>query len=314
MAVYDIEGNIIASGGGGSASSAFVNVVADFNATGNGTTDDSTAIQNALNSLSTTGGIIYFPVGTYKVSTPVSFYSNQTIWFENGAVIKAGVSGQTHIMGTKVDSTITVYNGTHDCVIYGATFDGSAFNSNTLLLGTAHAKNILIDSCSFINVYGLAHNIEINSSRNVRIKNCFFNRGTNVGSDAEMIQLDRATTGVYVETINTDGTNCMFIDIYENTFVDNTASPAVGNHSGTPNFVNVHDNIFDNFTGTRGAIDLSATNLSIFNNTFNGCTIGVKSEGTTHYIHDNRFVGATTAISGTTSVAHSNMINGTYTA
>ena len=309
MAIYDYEGNVISVG-----SSNFVNVKADYGAKGNGTTDDSTSIQNALDSLSSTGGIIYFPVGTYKVSTPVSFYSNQTLWFENGAIIKAGTSGQSHIMGSKIDTTITAYNGVHDGVIYGATFDGSAFNSNTLLFGTAHAKNILIDSCSFINPFGLSHNIEINSSKNVRIKNCFFNRGANVGSDAEMIQLDRATTGVYVEDINTDGTNCMFIDIYENTFVDNTASPAVGNHNGTPNFVNVHDNIFDNFTGTRGAIDLSSTNLSIFNNTFNNCTIGVKSEGATHYIHDNRFVGVTTAISGSASVAHANMINGTYTA
>lgn len=309
MAIYDYQGNSIDVG-----SSNFVNVKADFGARGTGVADDSTAIQNALDSLKTTGGIIYFPVGTYKVSTPVSFYSNQTLWFESGAVIKAGTSGQSHIMGSKVDTTITAYNGVHDVVIYGATFDGGAFNANTLLFGIAHAKNILIDSCSFVNPYGLAHNIEINSSKNVRIKNCFFNRGLNVGTDAEMIQLDRATTGVYVEDINTDGTNCMFIDIYENTFVDNTASPAVGNHNGTPNLVNIHDNIFDNFTGTRGAVDLSSTNLSIYNNVFNSCTIGVKSEGATHYIHDNRFVGVTTAISGSASVAHANMINGTYTA
>lgn len=41
---------------------------------------------------------------------------------------------------------------------------------------------------------------------------------------------------------------------------------------------------------------------------------GVGSSGATYYIRNNRFVDATTAISGSTSVAHANMINGTYTA
>ena len=54
--------------------------------------------------------------------------------------------------------------------------------------------------------------------------------------------------------------------------------------------------------------------LDIYNNTFKGCTIGIGTSGATYYIHDNSFVDATTAISGSASVAHANMINGTYTA
>lgn len=306
MAVYDIDGNIIST-------NLFVNV-ADFGAKGNGTTDDSTAIQNALDSRSTNGGVIFFPSGTYKINTMLHYYSNQTLLFEKGAVLKAGSSGMACIIGAYVNSAWTGYNGTHDVLIHGGTFDGSGVNANILLFGTVHAKNITIENCSFVGAYGLAHNLEINSSKNVRVHDCVFTRGSNVGSDAEMIQLDRANYGAYVETINEDGTNCSFIDIYENTFGPNTASPGIGNHSGTPNIVNIHDNFFMDFTGTRGAVDLSATNVSIYNNVFNGCTTGVKSEGATHYIHDNRFVGVTTAISGSTSVAHANMINGTYTA
>jgi hypothetical protein len=41
--------------------------VKDFGATGDGTTDDTTSIQNAINSL-TLGGTLYFPRGTYIVS------------------------------------------------------------------------------------------------------------------------------------------------------------------------------------------------------------------------------------------------------
>ena len=308
MAIYDYLGNEISASG-----SCFVSV-SDFGAVGDGTTDDSTAIQDALDSLSTTGGIIFFPHGTYKVGTMLHYYGKQTLWFENGATLAAGSSSMSCIIGAKIDSTITGYNGVHDVLIHGGTFNASAYNSNILLFGTVHAQNIEFDSCSFIGVYGLAHNLEINSSKNVRVHNCYFARGSNVGSAAEMIQIDRASYGSYVETINEDNTNCAAIDVYECTFAPNTASPAVGNHSGTPDIVNIHDNIFNDFTGARGAIDLSATNVSIYNNVFNGCTIGVASSGSTHYIHDNRFIGVTTAAAGETSVVHNNMVNGAFVA
>lgn len=42
-----------------------VNVKTDYSAAGDGITDDTTSIQNAINSLSSTGGIVYFPPGNY---------------------------------------------------------------------------------------------------------------------------------------------------------------------------------------------------------------------------------------------------------
>ena len=42
--------------------------VKDFGAVGNGSTDDTTAVQNAINSASTTNRTIYFPKGTYLIS------------------------------------------------------------------------------------------------------------------------------------------------------------------------------------------------------------------------------------------------------
>ena len=43
--------------------------VLDFGAVGNGVVDDTAAIQAAINSLASTGGIVYLPSGTYKVSS-----------------------------------------------------------------------------------------------------------------------------------------------------------------------------------------------------------------------------------------------------
>jgi hypothetical protein len=43
--------------------------VKDFGAVGDGTTDDTTAIQNTINAVALTGGTVYFPAGTYLIST-----------------------------------------------------------------------------------------------------------------------------------------------------------------------------------------------------------------------------------------------------
>lgn len=46
--------------------------VKDFGATGNGTTDDTTSIQNAVNTAATTGGVVYFPPGSYLISSTIN--------------------------------------------------------------------------------------------------------------------------------------------------------------------------------------------------------------------------------------------------
>jgi hypothetical protein len=56
--------------------SSLVLNVKDFGAQGDGTTDDSTAIQNAINAIPASGGALYFPRGAYVVNTtlvPKSF-------------------------------------------------------------------------------------------------------------------------------------------------------------------------------------------------------------------------------------------------
>lgn len=54
---------------------AYVNVL-DFGAIGDGTTDDTAAIQAAITSLGLAGGVAYFPVGTYRISTTITTPSN----------------------------------------------------------------------------------------------------------------------------------------------------------------------------------------------------------------------------------------------
>lgn len=292
--------------------------VGDFGAVADGITDDASAIQSALDAFKDTGGIIYFPFGTYLIKTPVLFYSNQTLWFENGAVLLQGADIDS-LLRSYCQSSYTEYNGVHNALIYGGAFDGGDYETDNTLVGVGHAKNITFENCTFKNAYGTWHDLEINSSYNCKIINCDFEGSRKTGQNAELIQIDGAlSTMVYPWTgFNVDQTISKYIEIVGCIFHDDTVSPAIGNHADAAHeFVRIHDCIFDGFTGSRGAIDFSSLikNVDIHDNTFNGCSKGIGSSGATYYVHDNRFVNTTTAISGSASVAHANMINGSYTA
>lgn len=60
---------------------AWINVkAAPYNAAGNGTTDDTAAIQAAISAANTAGGgLVYFPDGTYVISSKLSLFSNVTL-------------------------------------------------------------------------------------------------------------------------------------------------------------------------------------------------------------------------------------------
>lgn len=308
MAVYDINGIII---------SQLAYDVTSYGAKGDGVTDDATAIQSAFEAAKNSGGIIYFPVGIYIVKSSVLFYSNQILLFEKGAVIKQGAS-INNLLRTYCDSSITGYNGVHDCIIFGGTFDGGTYSTNNTLVATGHAKNIVFENCTFKNAYGKWHNLEINSSYNVKVINCDFEGSRKTEVNGEMLQIDGAGSSTYYpwDNMNIDNTVSKYIDIHGCIFHNSSVVPGIGNHSNMAHkFVRIYDCIFDGLTSSRGAINFvsNMTDIDIHDNTFNDCTIGIASEGTTYYIHDNRFVSATTAISGSTSISHNNIINGTFT-
>ena len=84
--------DMIGSGGGGGGS-IYINVK-DFGAVGNGTTDDTTAVKNAINSASN-GDTIYFPAGKYLITSTIGVQnkgfkmlgdSQQSILYFNGPV------------------------------------------------------------------------------------------------------------------------------------------------------------------------------------------------------------------------------------
>src|SRR5579859_1941138 len=84
--------------------------VKDFGATGNGTTDDTTAIQTALTAASTVGGI-YIPQGTYIISTTPLIPSNvNVLGGGRGTILKAAASSQPNVLSVAGNAHIVISN------------------------------------------------------------------------------------------------------------------------------------------------------------------------------------------------------------
>lgn len=115
-----------------------------FNAKGNGTTDDTTAIQAAITAASVSGGTVYFPPGTYKVSRLTIVKPKVYL---KGAGIQTTILQTTVTTGSVVqfDSTVEAADirggGMEGFTIYGSI-------PNTVPVGTEIGLEILGDATS----------------------------------------------------------------------------------------------------------------------------------------------------------------------
>lgn len=289
--------------------------VQDYGAEGDGIADDTVAIYNAIQN----GGTIYFPYGTYLLSTclynesdpskaaALQVHSEQRLIFEPGAVLLRGSDAVNHMLYTENEDGATEYAGASDIEIIGATFDeNKSLSTNCTALNLSHAKNIKIKNCKFINSSGTWHSIEVNSSKDVYISECVFENNSN----EEDIQIDSANgTG---NIGSNDGTSCDNIHIYNCTF-DTRGHVAIGGHDSTKHRnIQVYNNIFrSNGDPDRGhcAFTERTENIDVYNNTFIGHG-GINIPGTykSSIIHDNRFYDTPTPMRGNGFIEHDNLI------
>lgn len=103
-----------------------------YGALGNGSTDDTTAIQNALNDASANDGQVFFPAGIYIVSSALTVTAGMTLAGAGvgGSVIRAAASStMTQIVGV----TATQLN--YSVTIRDLTIDGNSSNSAVVTQG-----------------------------------------------------------------------------------------------------------------------------------------------------------------------------------
>ncbi len=287
-----------------------------FGAVGDGIADDTAAIQAALD-FCKGGGTILFPHGIYKLTASVYFYSDQALLFEQGATLLQGAAINNLMMNYSTADK-GGYDATENVLICGATFDGGSYSVNNTLFGICHSRNITLRECCFRNAFGVWHDMEINSSKNVRIENCRLEGSRKTGANGCLIQVDSFNNTATWPWGNgkVDGTVSYLVEIQNCCFTDCAMAPAIGNHSAAVvNGIRIHDNIFEGFACTRGAIAFqSAKNVDVYNNTFLDCTTGVtiSTADGTNTVHDNRFLNAETVAGDGIHTYHS-MVNGSLT-
>jgi hypothetical protein len=98
----------------------YVNVK-DFGAVGDGETDDTEAIQEAVNSVGR--GAVYIPEGTYVITSPIKLSYRRSLI---GEPAKNGFGGSVLKAGADMDSMITTDGWGHNMRIESLTLDGSA--------------------------------------------------------------------------------------------------------------------------------------------------------------------------------------------
>ena len=242
----------------------FIKVTDNDKVFADGIHDDTKALQECIDQVKD-GGTIYFPDGTYLISSTLIFYSNQTFKLSDNAVIlrsKESNPVTRYLLAAYSEPQWSGYEGTHDVVISGGIFDGNAdLTEKSTLANTVHCRNIRFVGCRFRNC-STWHMIEINSTENAVIDSCVFEGPsyTSIPENLlnEQIQLDLAREGSYGPVYNCDGdlidfckddTVCRNITISNNIFKC-AGFPAIGHHGdcGHHNIL-IENNIFDGKSG-----------------------------------------------------------------
>lgn len=234
---------------------------------GDGVHDDTKALQECIDNVKE-GGTVYFPDGTYLLSGSLIFYSNQHLKFSDKAILLRSAKSDPitrYLLASYSEPHWRDYDGTHDVVISGATFDGNKdCTEKSTLLNTVHCKNIVIENCRFVNC-STWHFIEINSTENAVVRNCVFDGPTYTVKHSilfnELIQLDLAQDGSYGPVYDCDGklidfhkddTVCSNI-LIENNIFKCDGSPGIGHHNSCPHHsIVIRNNVFEGPSGRDG--------------------------------------------------------------
>ena len=210
-----------------------------YGAVGDNITDDTAACQAAINAVAASGGgIVFFPPGSYSISSLNITTNNITLLGSNRASyinsndnisdvinISSGGNGtQIKDLGfsTKTGAVRTNYTfiltlGTETSIINCRFLngkDGIYFGSST--------SNCLIDNCSFLNFNNsnIGSVITISSTgSNFIINNCFIDNTSAALGPAAGIRID---SGLYI-TIS----NCNIYNCYYGLYINNTSSNPV---------------------------------------------------------------------------------------
>lgn len=293
--------------------------IKQFGAKGNGTTNDSLSIQNALRYKGNESSIIIFNSNEiYIINSGLKLFSNTTIDLNN-SIIKT-----TADITIKPDQSLVEsagYTGIQNLIIKNGTLDG---NKIGIIIALLHANNVLFENVKFLDCCTRTHIIDMGGCRDITIKNCDF-----IGcyiNDAqytfrEMVQIDFASsanmpywnqTGTVYDNIPTKDVaidNCRF-DIGEGT----TYPTAIGTHSTantseTLNNIKITNCVFGDFEKAN-IIFTTVNNLIIDNNIFNNVSGIIRKTSDVNLFKIN--ISGTNALPSKNIIISNNKFNNEY--
>lgn len=198
--------------------------VKTFGAIGDGTTDDTRALQAALSSSS---AHIYIPPGKYRLRAPLKIGSQKRLTLSPRTTILRAAEISTMIIND-ADGKTADFSANRGIIIEGGTWDGNAtvHPSACTIIAIGHASDVVIRNCTIVNVPSW-HGIEFNATRRstisaVTIRNC----------PNEAIQLDTMNSGnpgVFPWFGPYNDQKCQDITIEDCSFTN--ISTAIGSHS-----------------------------------------------------------------------------------
>ena len=131
--------------------------VKQFGARGDSSTDDTTAIQNAINAMSSYGGVVYVPTGQYKTTATILMSSGVSLigdGYWKGS--DASLEGVTSILATHTGAAMLSLKGAIGCTVRNISLQGSqtAKPKTGLLLGRSSADSAGFHEISRVSITG----------------------------------------------------------------------------------------------------------------------------------------------------------------
>lgn len=256
-----------------------------------GEANSATKIQNALNAARDAGsGIVYIPAGTYNLQSTLEIFSGTTLYLTPKTVMFRQFASSPFLANGAYGASYSGYSGQSNIRIVGGIWEsrGQAYPIQPAMgISIGHGTDIIIQDLTISNIGGY-HAIEINSSKNVRIKNCRFVGYVDTGGRdySEAIQIDLAKGSAYFGWFGTyDNTTCEDVVIDSCYFGSSSTGGTVawptgiGSHSYTTNYyhnnIKIINNTFEGLTEYAIRSFCLYKNLIISNNSIRNCYGGI---------------------------------------